>query len=61
MLTSPRNPMIAAAARLKKRVFRDEDGRFLVEGAQSVSEGLDRLEVLFVTDELDPLVVRRSA
>ena len=50
--------MIAAAARLKKRVFRDEDGRFLVEGAQSVSEGLDRLEVLFVTDELDPLVVR---
>ena len=58
MLTSPRNPRIAAAARLKKRAHREEDRRFLVEGAQAVGEGLDRLEVLFTTDDLDPLVVR---
>jgi len=58
VLTSPRNPKIAAATRLKKRAFRDEDGRFLVEGAQAVGEALDRLEILFATDELDPLVVR---
>jgi TrmH family RNA methyltransferase len=58
VLTSPKDPRIAAAARLKKRAFREEDGRFLVEGAQAVGEALDRLEVLFATDELDPLVVR---
>ncbi len=58
MLTSPKNPRIAAAARLKKHAHREEDRRFLVEGAQTVGEALDRLEVLFVTDELDPLVVR---
>lgn len=60
MLTSPRNPRIAAAARLKKRAFREEDRRFLVEGAQAVREGLDRLEMLFATDELDPLVIRAA-
>ena len=61
MLTSPRNPRIAAATRLKKRAFREADGRFLVEGAQAVSEALDEpagLEMLFATDDLDPLVVR---
>ena len=61
MLTSPRNPRIAAATRLKKRAFREADGRFLVEGAQAVSEALDEpagLEMLFATDGLDPLVVR---
>ena len=40
MLTSPKNPKVTAAARLKKRAFRDEDRRFLVEGAQAVSEAL---------------------
>ena len=61
MLTSPRNPRIAAATRLKKRAFRETDARFLVEGAQAVSEALDEpigLETLFATDDLDPLVVR---
>ena len=35
--------------RLKKRAFREEDRRFLVEGAQGVSEALaaGRLEALF--------------
>ena len=41
VLTSPKNPKVAAAARLKKRAFRDEDRRFLVEGAQAVREALD--------------------
>ncbi|MGZ5294459.1 MAG: TrmH family RNA methyltransferase [Actinomycetota bacterium] len=61
MLTSFKNPKVAAAMRLKKRAFRDEDRRFLVEGAQAVSEALDepgRLGALFTTDDLDPLAVR---
>ena len=61
MLTSLKNPKVAAAVRLKKRAFRDEDRRFLVEGAQAVSEALDepdRLGALFTTDDLDPLAVR---
>ena len=61
MLTSLKNPKVAAAARLKKRAFRDEDRRFLVEGAQAVSEALDepgRLGALFTTDDVDPLTVR---
>ena len=32
MLTSARNPKVAAAVRLKKRALREEDRRFLVEG-----------------------------
>ena len=61
MLTSLKNPKVAAAARLKKRAFRDEDRRFLVEGAQAGSEALDepgRLGSLFTTDALDPLAIR---
>ena len=61
MLTSLKNPKVAAAARLKKRAFREDDRRFLVEGAQAVGEALDepgRLESLFTTDALDPLAVR---
>jgi RNA methyltransferase, TrmH family len=59
VLTSTKNPKVAAAARLKKRSFREDEARFLVEGAQAVSEALEeagRLEVLFVTDELAPVV-----
>ena len=41
MLTSLKNPKVAAAARLKKRAFRDEDRRFLIEGAQAVREALE--------------------
>ncbi len=63
MLTSPKNPKVTAAARLKKRSFRDQDRRFLVEGAQAVSEALSSpaaLESLFTLDELDPLAVRAA-
>jgi TrmH family RNA methyltransferase len=61
VLTSAKNPKVAAAARLKRRALRDEVGRFLVEGAQAVGEALGApggLEALFVTDELDELAVR---
>jgi TrmH family RNA methyltransferase len=61
VLTSVRNPKIAAAVRLKKRAFREQDRRFLVEGAQGVGEALEqpgRLLSLFVSDDMDPLAVR---
>jgi TrmH family RNA methyltransferase len=61
VLTSAKNPKIVAALRLKKRAFREEERRFLVEGSQGVAESLaetGRLHSLFVTDELDPLAVR---
>ncbi len=61
MLTSIKNPKVVSAIRLKKRAFREEDRRFLVEGAQAVGEALDeqsRLEALFTTDDLGPLAVR---
>lgn len=61
MLTSSKNPKVVAAVRLKKRTLREEDRRFLVEGAQAVAEALaedGRLLALFVNDELDPLAVR---
>jgi len=61
VLTSSKNPKVVAAVRLKKRTLREEDRRFLVEGAQAVAEALaedGRLLSLFVNDELDPLAVR---
>ena len=61
MLTSAKNPKVAAAVRLKKRALREEAERFLVEGAQGVAEALAEdgaLESLFVLDDLDPLAVR---
>ena len=61
MLTSAKNQKVVAAVRLKKRTLREEEHRFLVEGAQTVAEALaedGRLLSLFVTDELDPLAVR---
>ena len=61
MLTSIKNPKVAAAVRLKKRAFREEDRCFLVEGAQGVGEALEHpadLRSLFVVDDLDPLAVR---
>jgi TrmH family RNA methyltransferase len=63
VLTSTRNPKVVAAVRLKKRAFREEERRFLVEGAQSVAEALaedGRLLSLFVRDDLDPLAVRAT-
>ena len=61
MLTSAKNQKVVAAIRLKKRTLREEEHRFLVEGAQAVAEALaedGRLLSLFVSDELDPLAVR---
>ena len=60
MLTSAKNAKITAAARLKKRAFREEDRRFLVEGAQGVAEALEesRLEILFTADDQHPSAVR---
>jgi TrmH family RNA methyltransferase len=37
-ITSTKNKQVAAAVRLKKRAFRERDGRFLAEGAQAVRE-----------------------
>jgi len=59
MITSPRNPKVAAAAKLLKRSSRDRERRFLVEGAQAVREALaygSPLEVLFHTGAEDPLL-----
>ena len=62
MISSAKNPKVAAAARLRKRAFRDEDRRFLVEGAQGVREALDAtpiaIDTLFVEDELHELAIR---
>ena len=62
MISSTKNPKVASALRLHKRAFRDEDRRFLVEGAQGVREALasspPALERLFVRDELDAFAVR---
>jgi TrmH family RNA methyltransferase len=61
VLTSEKNPKIAAAVRLKKRAFREEEAKFLVEGAQAVAEALTeegRVLSLFVTDDADPLALR---
>ncbi|HEU4354703.1 MAG TPA: RNA methyltransferase, partial [Actinomycetota bacterium] len=59
MLTSVRNPKVAAAIRLKKRAFRERDRAFLAEGAQAVGEALGRrggLSALFHTAPDHPLV-----
>lgn len=61
MITSVRNPKVAAALRLHKRTFRDADRAFLVEGAQGVGEALSAdasLRTLFLTDPDHPLVAR---
>ena len=62
MISSTKNPKVAAAARLRKRAFRDEDRRFLVEGAQGVREALaadpPAIDTLFVEDALHELAIR---
>ncbi|HEX7247144.1 MAG TPA: TrmH family RNA methyltransferase [Actinomycetota bacterium] len=60
MLTSPRNPRVATAARLRKRAFREHDRRFLLEGAHVVREALraGRLEMLFTDTDAEPLAVQ---
>ena len=63
MITSPRNPRIARAVRLKKRALRDADRVFLVEGAQAI-DGMLRAgitpENVFTTDALEPIAVRAA-
>jgi TrmH family RNA methyltransferase len=62
VISSTKNPKVAAALRLHKRAFRNEDRRFLVEGAQGVREALGSeppaIDLLFVGDELDTLAIR---
>jgi len=62
VISSTKNPKVAAAARLRKRAFRDEDRRFLVEGAQGVREALAAdpaaIDTLFVADEVHELAIR---
>ncbi len=64
MISSTKNPKVAAAARLRKRAFRDEDRRFLVEGAQGVREALGAdppaIDTLFVDDALHELAIRAN-
>jgi TrmH family RNA methyltransferase len=63
VLTSAKNQKVVAAVRLKKRTLREEEHRFLVEGAQAVAEALaedGHLLSLFVSDELDPLAMRAT-
>lgn len=61
MLTSVKNPKVAAALRLHKRAFRERERRFLVEGRRGIREAMgDRgcLTTIFATDDLDPLVIQ---
>lgn len=61
MITSTRNERVAAALRLKKRTFREREGRFLVEGSQAVGEALANpgaLIRLYHADQEHPLVER---
>jgi len=64
VITSVRNPRVAAAIRLHKRAFRERDRAFLVEGVQPVTEALARpggMTSLFHTEPSHALVERASA
>jgi TrmH family RNA methyltransferase len=64
VITSTRNERVAAALRLKKRAFREREGRFLVEGSQAVGEALANpgaLIRLYHADQEHPLVERARA
>jgi TrmH family RNA methyltransferase len=62
VITSLRNPKVAAAVRLKKRTYRERERRFLAEGAQAVAEALAARSVatLFHTDPSHELVARAT-
>src|SRR5947208_7019430 len=63
MITSPRNPRVAEAVKLRKRALRDKQRLFLVEGAQAVAEAAAArptpLRVLFAGPDssLHPAVI----
>jgi RNA methyltransferase, TrmH family len=61
VITSVNNRKVADAARLKKRTYREQERRFLVEGAQCVNEGLASsasIEALFHSDAEHDVVER---
>ena len=64
MITSVRNPRIAAALRLHKRAFREREHAFLVEGAQVLGEALSGpgggLSTLFHAQPSHELVERAA-
>jgi TrmH family RNA methyltransferase len=55
LITSTKNKHVAAAARLKKRSFRERDRRFLAEGAQATREAVEAgaAEVVFHVSEVE--------
>ena len=64
MITSVHNVRVAAAVKLKRRAFRDREGKFLIEGAQTVGEALAsgaRIGLLFHVAPDDPLADRARA
>jgi TrmH family RNA methyltransferase len=61
VITSLKNPKVAAAIKLKKRAFRDRERRFLVEGAQAIGEALSSaggISQLVRSSDLHPVVTR---
>ncbi|GGR32384.1 MULTISPECIES: RNA methyltransferase [Agromyces] len=67
MLENPRSPRVRAVAKLAKKAARQESGRFLLEGPQSVGEALtfrpELVEELFATPtalERHPEVAERA-
>jgi TrmH family RNA methyltransferase len=65
VITSVRNPKVAAALRLHKRALRERERAFLVEGVQALGEALSKsaagLTVLFHTPSAHPLLDRARA
>jgi RNA methyltransferase, TrmH family len=65
VITSVRNPKVAAALKLHKRAFRERERAFLVEGVQALGEALSMprggISALFHTEPSHPLVERARA
>ena len=65
MITSVRNPKVAAALKLHKRAFRERERAFLVEGVQALGEALSMpgggISTLFHREPSHPLVERARA
>jgi len=65
VITSVRNPKVAAALKLHKRAFRERERAFLVEGVQALGEALSipggGISTLFHTEPSHPLVERARA
>jgi RNA methyltransferase, TrmH family len=62
VLSSVKNPNVAAALRLHRRTSREEAGLFLVEGSLGVAEALEAggLRSVFTTDPMSPVSVLAS-